>query len=92
MNITELKTRQGIENDVKLSRIYSQFSELLSELKKKTLNQSVADTISQGVEEINASSLTGNELTKLVKQKQTAILKQAEKELKIVPKNHYQTQ
>lgn len=85
----ELKDRQNISNDIKLSRIYSQFGELLGELKKKELSQNIIASINDCIEQLNSSSLTGNELRKLVKRKQTAILKQAEKELKIVPKNYY---
>src|SRR5690606_18348317 len=38
---------------------------------------------------INVSTLTGNELRRLVKNKQTEIIKLMEKELKMVPKNYY---
>jgi uncharacterized membrane protein len=89
MNIIELKNRPNISTDIKLSKIYSQFEALLSELKKKELPQNIITTINKSVEEINSSSLTGIQLRKLVIQNQTTILKQTEKELKIVPKNHY---
>jgi hypothetical protein len=89
MNIIELKNRQNISTDIKLSKIYSQFEELLSELKKKVLPQNIITTINKSVEQINSSTLTGTQLRKLVKQNQTTILKQTEKELKIVPKNYY---
>ncbi len=89
MNIIELKDRQNISDDIKLNRMYSQFGELLSELKKKELPQNIITFINECIEQINASSLTGNELRKLVKHNQTTILKQVEKELKIVPKNYY---
>jgi hypothetical protein len=89
MNIIELKSRQNISTDIKLSKIYSQFEELLSELKKKELPQNIITTINKSVEQINSSTLTGTQLRKLVKQNQTTILKQTEKELKIIPKNYY---
>ncbi|WP_300977207.1 hypothetical protein [Flavobacterium sp.] len=89
MNIIELKSRQNISTDIKLSKIYSQFEELLSELKKKELPLNIIAAINKSVEQINFSTLTGTQLRKLVKQNQTTILKQIEKELKIVPKNHY---
>lgn len=91
MNIIELKDRQNITTDEKLSKLYNQFGALLIELKKKELTENIVGAINQAVEEINASTLTENELKKLVKKKQTALLKQIEKELKIVPKNYYQT-
>ena len=89
MNIIELKDTQDTSGDNKLSRIYSQLGVILKELKKKELSQNIIESVNRDVEELNASSLTGNELRKFVKQKQTKIMKQVEKELKIVPKNHY---
>ena len=90
MIIIKLNDRQNIAGDSKLSKLYTQFAALLKELKTKQLTISVIDAINKAVEEINTSALDGNELKKLVKQKQTAILKQLEKELKIVPKKYYQ--
>jgi hypothetical protein len=91
MNIKKLNNKQNISTDNKLSRIYSQFSELLNELKKKDLNQNVVTFINENVDYLNLSTLNGSQLAKLVKQKQTAILKQVEKEHKIVSKNYYRT-
>ena len=89
MDIIELRDRQDISNDEKLSSIYSQFGELLREIEKKELSQHIIEFINQDVQVINSSSLTGNELRKLLKHRQTKILKQLEKEHKIVPKNYY---
>ena len=89
MDIIKLRDRQDIFSDVKLRRVYSQFVEFLRELEKKKLSQSVVDSINNHVQEINSSSLTGNELMNIVRQKQIKILKQLQKELKIVPKNYY---
>ena len=89
MDIIKLRDRQDISSDIKLSSIYSQFEELLREIEKKQLSQDIIDSINHDVQELNSSSLTGNELRKLVKQKQTKILKELEKDFKIVPKNHY---
>jgi len=89
MNIQELNNREDISSDNKLSRIYSQFAELLNELKKKELNQSVLQFINENVDSLNLSALNGTQLSNLVKRKQSAILKQVEKEHKIVPKNYY---
>ena len=89
MDIVNLKERQDISSDVKLSQIYSQFGKLLRELEKKKLSQKIIESINQDVQEINASSLTGNELRSFVKLKQTKLIKQLEKEHKIVPKSYY---
>lgn len=91
MNIKNLSSRPDISTDKKLNRIHTQFNELLSELNKKELKQSLEIFINECVDSINSSSLKGSKLTKLIKQKQSAILKQLEKEHKIVPKNKYRT-
>ena len=91
MTIIELKERPNICSNTKLTNIYSQLGELLTELNKKELSQSTVETINQDIEELNASLLIEDKLRKLVKQKQTKILKQLEKEFKIVPKNYYRT-
>ncbi len=91
MTIIELKDRTDLASDIKLSSLYAQFGVLLSELRKKQLNEELIKSINAFIETINASTVTGNKFKKLVKQAQTAIVKQVEKEHKIVPKNHYRT-
>jgi predicted RND superfamily exporter protein len=89
MNIIELKERQDISENIKLSGNYVQLGELLRELKKKELPLEIIESVNQDIEELNSITLIGNGLTKLVKQKQTKIIKLVEKELKIVPRNYY---
>ena len=89
MNITELKNRQDISTDTKSVRIYSQFEQILNELRERKLSQNFVTLTNNSVEQINSSTLTETQFTKFIKEKQTAILKQAEKEFKIVPKNYY---
>ena len=89
MNIIELKNRPDIPADSKLHRIYHQFGVLLQEINKKELPADTERSINQHIGTINASVLNGEELRKLVKQQQTAILKMLEKTHKIVTRNHY---
>jgi predicted RND superfamily exporter protein len=89
MNIIELKERQDISEGNKLSKIYNQLGELLKELEKKVLPHQIIESVNLDVEGLNSTSLTGNELRKLIKQKQSKIIKLVEKELKITPKNYY---
>lgn len=89
MNIIELKERQITASETKLTAIYFQLGELLSELGKKELSLNSIELINECVEIVNNSSLEDKKLIKLIKEKQTAILKQVEKEHKIVPKNYY---
>lgn len=85
MEIIELKER----HDSKALEIYAQFRTLLGELRKKELSQNSVASINSNVAKINESSHEGNDLRKLIKQSQTAILKEVEKEHKIVVKNYY---
>ncbi len=89
LKIIQLKERPDCSTDLKLNRTYEQFGAFLNELKRKELSQNIITSINERVEEINSSLLLGNELRKFVKQKQTILLKQIEKELKVVPKNYY---
>ncbi|UQD55520.1 hypothetical protein [Flavobacterium sp. K5-23] len=89
MNLIELKERQNISNNIKLNKIYIHFGNILKELDKKGLPLNIIENINQDIEELNSSSLAHNDLSKLVKKKQTNILRVIEKELKIVTKNHY---
>lgn len=82
----------NLESDIRLSQLYNQFDILLSELRNKQLSDAIVKTINKEVEEINTSdSLTTNDLRKVIKKKQTAILRLLEKDLKLVPKNYYRT-
>jgi len=92
MTIIKLRGVKNLESDIRLNQLYSQFDTLLSELRKKELPDSFIQTINNEVEEINTSdSLTTNDLRKVIKKKQTAILRLIEKDLKLVPKNYYRT-
>ncbi len=92
MTIIKLRGVKNLASDIRLSQLYSQFDTLLSELRKKELPDSIIQTVNNEVEEINTSnSLTTNDLRKVIKKKQTAILRLIEKDLKLVPKNYYRT-
>ena len=90
MTIIELNERKSTTDDSKLNNLYLQFNGLLNELKKQKLPQNVITTINHNVAELNTSVLLGKELKKRIKNNQTIILAQLDKELKIVPKKHYQ--
>jgi len=92
MTIIKLRGLKNLSSDIKLSQIYDQFDTLLKELRKRVLPDSIIQTINNEVEEINTyNSLTTNDLIKLIKKKQTAILRLIEKDLKLVPENYYRT-
>lgn len=76
-------------NATKLHAAFAQLQELITLLNNKTLTDPIIQKINTEVAEINATSLAGNSLHKLIKHKQTKIVKLVEKELKIVPKDYY---
>ena len=89
MNIIELKQRPPSVDNTRLNRIFEQFAALLNEVRKKELPPIISDAINKDILEINATHLEGNDLKKLMKKKQSDMLKLLESKLKIVPKNHY---
>ena len=89
MNIIELKERQDISENIKLSRKYAQLGNFLKELKKKELPLTIIESVNNDIEAINGIPRTEFDLTISVTQTQRKIIKLVEKELKIVPKNYY---
>lgn len=92
MKIMEIKELNSIQNnftDDKLTKIYNQFVELLNELNRRELPENIVSSVNLGIDKINSSTLTVKALIKSIKEEQTSILKQIEKELKLVPKNYY---
>ena len=90
MQLIELKENEHLDSDIKLSQLFNQLKSLLIELKNRELPNNIIESINADAEEINATTQTGSSLRKLLKVKQSKILKLIEKELKIVPKKHYQ--
>ena len=89
MQIINLPPKPGIEQDKSVQLAYSPFEILLLELRKRQLPDTLTLSINQHIEALNANSDTGTTWRKAVKKAQTSILKMLEKEIKVVPKNHY---
>lgn len=89
MEIKELIKRPGIDQNKRLFASYSQFDKLLLELRKKELPEEIVNSINDGIVQVNSASESEKELRKQLKKTQSGILKLIEKELKLVPKNHY---
>ncbi|KAF0130180.1 MAG: hypothetical protein FD155_1966 [Bacteroidetes bacterium] len=89
MKIIELKENENVSNDMKVSQYFNQLDLLLNELRNREIPDKIIESINSDLEEINATLLVGKMLLRLLKKKQLKILKLIEKELKIVPKNHY---
>jgi hypothetical protein len=91
MELIELKERPELSAEPKHQAVYSQFGALIAQMKKKDLKPELLSAFNAQIGEVNASSLSGKELVKLVKTTQRSILKKLEKDMKIVPKNYYRT-
>lgn len=89
MKTIELKPREDLSDDLKLSRVYVQLDTYLKEVNKKELPQPIVASVNQDIEEINSTTLKDGALSRFVKQKQTQIIQKIQKELKIVPKKYY---
>jgi hypothetical protein len=89
MKINELNQRPDIDKNVKFSETYLQFEKLLIELRKRELPVELVVSINRDIEDLNSISNSGVELRKMVRKKQSRIIKLLEKELKLVPKNYY---
>ncbi len=89
MEIKKLHKTEDSFSDVKSHKTYTQFVELLNELSKKELPETIISALNTSVDKINASTLEGKQLCRFIKQEQTSLLRKIEKELKLVPKNYY---
>ena len=89
MSITSLQPKTAVTGDAKLEALYTQFGQLINELNTKSISSEVIASINKEVEETNASRMTGNDLKKLLRKKQSAIVTLVEKKHKIVPKDYY---
>lgn len=89
MEINKLKKRDGIDSNKKLTDLYVQFGKLLSELRKRDLPDKVVQSINTNIDLINPALETEEQWRKQLRKTQSDILRLIEKELKLVPKNHY---
>lgn len=89
MEITALNQKIYTGQDVKIKQVLNQFNNLIVAFRKLSLPDSLVAFINQQVENVNAYSGEPSKLGITVKKMQTVLLKRAEKEAKIVPKNYY---
>ncbi|WP_026755557.1 glycine zipper family protein [Sediminibacter sp. Hel_I_10] len=89
MEIIALKQRQDSNENLKIARAFVQFETLISELKKRELPDHIVNFVNTAVSKVNSSSEDEKPFRNLLKTSQTAVIQELEKELKLVPKNHY---
>ena len=89
MVINELHKILGNDQNTKLFKAFSQFEQVLVELKRKALPDEIIVSINNDIEGINTFKGVDKDFVKRIRKTQSAIIKLIEKKLKIVPKNHY---
>jgi hypothetical protein len=89
IKIIPVPARAGIQDQKKLIKKYAKFQKLIDELRERELTPEVVATLNQKIETLNVISDTDKQLSSMLRKTQNAILNYLEKELKIVPKNHY---
>lgn len=89
MGINELRKRKGIGENKQLIDAYIQFEKLLTQLRKRKLPDEVVQAINTNIDLIDPDPGTEEDLRKQLRRTQSDILRLIEKELKLVPKNHY---
>jgi hypothetical protein len=89
MPINNLLLNPAFSQDKKLSDKATNFQQLISELNKKEIPEPIAKSINSDIDVLNGFSGSAREMLSLFRKKQASILKTLEKELKLVPKNHY---
>ncbi len=89
MKLIELNKRPQTENAASPNRIHEQYNALVEELKDKDIPPGVIVSINGQTEALNAASFDVGEFEKAAKSAQAKILKLLQRELSIVPKNHF---
>ena len=89
MKITELKSRPEIAENKKLYCAYSQLGKLVGILSQRELPSEVITPINKDIEDVNTTATTNKNFKSKIRKAQSSVIILLEKELNIVPKNHY---
>lgn len=90
MEMETLKNRPEITTDKKLSKKYGAFRSLLTEVGNRDIPTEVLSQINERIQRVNAFHGSLKEFKKVLRKEKSRIITILEKELKIVPKLHYQ--
>ncbi len=89
MNISPLNQRNSIFNNLKEKNNYDQLQQLLTAVAEKDIPDSVIEKINLVINSLNNIEEGNTRFQKMIKKAEADILKLLEKELKILPINHY---
>lgn len=90
MEIKALKDRPDLLQHKKMAEKYAGFEKLLTALKERDVPATVVSDINTQIDTLNALSSSDKNLSKQLRKSKSAILKELEKELNWVARNHYQ--
>jgi hypothetical protein len=89
MNISPLNQRNSIFNNLKEKNNYDQLQQLLTAVAEKDIPDSMIEKINLVINSLNNIEEGNTRFQKMIKKAEADILKLLEKELKMVPINHY---
>ena len=92
MSFNKIQRRTEIQASKRLVKAYDKMDSLIEALDKKEIPSDQEAFINESIDLINSFEGADRELIKMLKVTHSNIIKSIEKELKYVPKNHYQTQ
>jgi hypothetical protein len=87
--MTTLIERSNLAANSKAALQYNQFAALLRALEEKNLPENITKFIHEEVQLVNAIADDTKGFTGAIKAAETKVVRQVEKQLKIVPKNYY---
>lgn len=87
LNIERLEIPQESK---KLERLYSSFDSLINDLRNREIPDEIINSINEKTSSINSSAKEKKILISIIRKSIFTILNLLEKELNLVPRNHYQ--
>jgi len=91
MEIKPLKDKPDFTKDKKIAEKYAKFEKLLNELRGRDIPTTIVADINTEVDLLNAFMGSDKDYKKQLRKSRAVIIKQLEKELKLVPQNYYQS-
>lgn len=92
MEIEQLNLDDRVYQNEKLKKCALNLKEILEALRNRDIPKDTVIQINQEINELNTFSGDDKGVKKKIKSAKSTILKQIEKKLKLVPKNHYRNQ
>lgn len=89
MQLKELNKWSGTGSENGLIAKFAELEKLIEELRKKEIPPDISELINQEIDAVNTFPGSNTDLMKRLKKSQLVILRLVEKELRLVPKDHY---